>query len=272
MRPSPSLHLGADALVCRLDSVDPMESSQPSIDEVERHFEVHNHRTLRLAPGRWRRRHDRAGGDPTLPTDPVRAINQAVEDGGHDVVVVRQGSAWPPRWIRRLVLTCPCSILVQRSRPPDAVDVLAAVDIREEAGAGAVEVVNQARSIAGRLGGDTHLVHGWSPYDELGTRRVIAFTPAVPTTDAATMTRDARRLALDEFVSQVDGVDRDHAHLVQGPAADAVQSAADRHRFGLVVVGASRRTGIAGRCRVSTPIDVLGLVNASVLVVKPRAT
>jgi nucleotide-binding universal stress UspA family protein len=203
-----------------------------------------------------------------LPNDPVRAIKHAVVEGGHDVVVV-QDAGWPSRWIRRLVTSAPCTVLVQRPQPDEAVDVLAAVDLRDGAGEPGRVIADRAGEIAERLGGEAHLVHGWNPYDDLDQRRVVTFTPPLPIADAAAQTESARRRRLDDLVVELDGVIAGNAHLAQGAAADVVKSTAEQHRFGMVVVGASRRTGIDGRLRVSTPIDVLGMVTCSVLVVKP---
>ncbi|MGB0113809.1 MAG: universal stress protein [Ilumatobacteraceae bacterium] len=261
-----SPRLGNAPLVCSLDASGEID---PSVEELERHLSSGDHRTLRLSPGRWRRQHPAIDGAAELPADPVRAILRTVETGGHDIVVVRHSAAWPPRWIRRLIHESPCSILVQRTRPPAVVDVLAAVGLGDDAADHSRHIVEQAAAIADRLGGDTHLIHGWDQYDALATRGTATFTPAEETADVAASAEADRRRALDAFAAGVDHVDAGHAHLAHGPVAEVVEAAVDRHPYAMVVVGASSRTGIEGRLRVSTPVDILGLVQCSVLVVKP---
>jgi universal stress protein E len=74
----------------------------------------------------------------------------------------------------------------------------------------------------------------------------------------------------DELVVPEDAADIDiHNHLVHGHAADAIADVAARTRAGVVVLGTLARAGLPGLIIGNTAERVLGMLEASIIAVKP---
>jgi nucleotide-binding universal stress UspA family protein len=201
---------------------------------------------------------------------PERAILQAADDTGADLVVVGSTGA---RGLRRLFLGSVASDVVRHghtsvlvARPaPETGWVLLAVDFTPASQAAAEVAAEEARRRGARLC-VLHSMELVSPEAMLAEPGVIP-SPALMVTPTDDLV-DAGRRRLTDFLARLS-IEAE-SEVVVGPPADSIVSAARDRGVELVVVGTSNKSGIDRLLLGSVAATVVRDAPCPVLVVRPR--
>ena len=207
----------------------------------------------------------------TLVGDPFLAISQAVQQGGHDLVLAgtRGLAGWEQFLVgstaKRLIRKCPASVWIVKAEhlgPPKA--VLAATDFsdvsRRGSAGGAVGSLEQASA-------EFHLLHVVDSVDV--PEDIISKIPK-----GSSLRREIDEAAthhLDEFVASLDTEpDKVHQHLSWGTPWQEVGRLAQRLKIDLLSLGTVGRSGVKGLLLGNTAEKVLATCDCSILTVKPE--
>lgn len=156
-------------------------------------------------------------------------------------------------------------LLVADRRWSKGTHVLAAVDLGTRVRSKQAlnyEIVDQAAAMATALGCQLHVGYAVAFSAVLRDLDII---------DLASLRREGARRA-EEFGRSLAkrGIAVDGLHVVAGPPEKALVNLAARKRIGLVVLGCVGRTRLAGRVIGNTAEQILRLLKADVLAIKPR--
>ncbi len=187
----------------------------------------------------------------------------------------------------RLLRNCPCPVLllhpdrqdrafrkilvaVDPTPIPDSIDELhLREDVPAEEQALNAKLVQAATGLAGREGGEVHVLHAWTaPGEELLRHEdwveqgeVEAYVESL---------RDENRQAVDRLLAQCPpGPAPRHVHLVKGTPAEVIAGFVRSEDPDLIVMGTVVRTGIPGLLIGNTAETVFHQVRGSVLAIKP---
>jgi universal stress protein E len=172
-----------------------------------------------------------------------------------------------------LIRTCPYPLWLVKPHEMAAKPlIIAAVDPTHEQDVNARMdhlIVEQARAIAAKAGGEVHLLHTYQPLEGIGTEATKTFKPI--------------RLAIDELSARIavehrekldtlaaaTGIARNHTHQLPGATRDVLPFfARDRHAD-LVVMGAMARWSLQRAAIGSTAERVLDHLPCDILIVRP---
>ena len=220
-------------------------------------------------------------GKKVLIGSPSHEVVQAVMDNEYDLVVkAAQGHSDPTPLLfgtvdLQLLWRCPCPVLVLKPSPKgDSRPVLAAVAPEPAEAEGEelnARILGTAEALSALEGAELHVVHVWKARGEgvLHGARL-----GVSRADAERWLEESR-----QFRGQwLQGLMAMHPvsgkapqmHLMRGEASRVIPELSERIGADLVVMGTHRHTGIRGLFIGSTAEEVLGQVECSVLVVKPK--
>jgi universal stress protein E len=214
-------------------------------------------------------------------TPPYEAILAAANDWQADLLVV--GAHERPTLHTRLTDTdwqlmrrtrCPL-LLVKSPTFSGYRTILAAVDplhAHDEPEGLDRAVLAAGRCVARALGSTLRAVYAYPGAEAFALASAVEVVPGMfyGTENVAAL----HRRAVDELVAEY-GIGASEVDLVEGSAADAIVDVAARRRAELVVVGVTRRSGLAATLLGQTAEQVAGSVPCDVLIVPaandPRA-
>lgn len=127
-----------------------------------------------------------------------------------------------------------------------------------------------ASSLADRRNGELHVIHAWRLYGESflsGPRSGLSTDEVAGLT--ATAETEAERAIKGLLERSVPSSVPYRVHLRRGDAAEAIDDVVGQVRPGMLVMGTLSRSGVRGLLIGNTAERVLGLVETSVLAVKP---
>ena len=161
--------------------------------------------------------------------------------------------------------------LVKPHEPAASPVVVAAVDPTHEDDEHAVLdrlIVEQAKSIAGKAGGELLLVHTFEPLTGIGAEATSTFKPIrLPIDELGQRMERAHRERLDALARACD-IDPRKVHQLPGRARDILPWFAREHNVDLIVMGALARGGLRKRIIGSTAERVLDDLPCDILIVK----
>lgn len=129
-------------------------------------------------------------------------------------------------------------------------------------------IVEAAQAIAGRTGGDVHLLHTYQRLIGIGHEATRTFKPIeLPIEKLEAKIREEHRARLDELAAAT-GIDADHVHQLPGRTRDLLPTFARSHNVDLVVMGALARWGLKRAVLGSTAERVLDHLPCDVLIVR----
>ena len=171
-----------------------------------------------------------------------------------------------------LIRHCPVPLLIVKGkaawRKPHILAALDPFHVHDKPSGLDDEIVAAALALAAQVGGSVHAAHIYRP--------LLGFVPDLAgATALTTMPENDRKYKATvrrRFYEAVDrhGIARSKAHLVCGDPAPALASVARSMRAGLVVIGATSRSGLKRVFIGNTAERVLDGLKCDVLVVKPR--
>lgn len=173
-----------------------------------------------------------------------------------------------------LIRDCPAPLWLSRGaglseRPL----VLACVDPMHEHDKPAAldtRILDHTRRFAEALGGQVHAVHCYETGRAIGAAGAFAVPAAAITLqELATEIRESHAARFGQLMS-AHGIPAEHAHLVEGPAAEQLPLLARDLHADLVVMGAVARSRLQQAILGSTAERVLDRLPCDVLVVKPE--
>lgn len=206
---------------------------------------------------------------------PFRQIILEATENRHDLVMVGadRGDSLRERLFGgttlRLLRKCPAAVwVVKAGGAAPYARVLASVDLDLEHAEPRqlnLAVVEHARSLAEREGGELHLGHVVT----IEVPPFSALTGEVPTLIDRAREQCESRMAL--LLARAD-IDEEacQVHLLSGRAGLAIPALAEELEAGVVVMGTVARTGLSGFLIGNTAESVLERINCSVLALKPE--
>lgn len=171
-----------------------------------------------------------------------------------------------------LIRHCPVPLLIVKGkaawRKPHILAALDPFHVHDKPSGLDDEIVAAARALAAQVGGSVHAAHIYRPL--LGFVPDLAGATALTTMPGSD--KKYKATVRRRFYEAVDrhGIARGKAHLVCGDPAPALASVARSMRAGLVVIGATSRSGLKRVFIGNTAERVLDGLKCNVLVVKPR--
>ncbi len=206
-------------------------------------------------------------------------IIQEVLRGGHDLVMKAAKSSGKPstRLLgatdMHLLRSCPCPVwIVKPEWRLKFRRILAAVDPAppgDERNALNAHILELATSVAEMEKGELHIVHAWTLY-----ARGLLREEGLSKKDLKKLARKTEKKHtkwLDALVeAHVPEQVKTKVHLENRKAGDVIPDLATKKRVALIVMGTVGRTGIPGFFVGNTAEKVLGVVDTSVLAVKPE--
>ncbi len=148
--------------------------------------------------------------------------------------------------------------------------VVAAVDPihpDDEEGRLAQAIVDMAKAVSGRLGGELALITTYDLLEEVNTWAKLEFKPLkVPMEELQEKMRDEHRRKLDSMAA-ASAIDPDALHLLPGRTRDILPAFAREQDADLVIMGAVARSGLKRRLIGSTAEHVLDHLPCDILVV-----
>lgn len=129
-------------------------------------------------------------------------------------------------------------------------------------------IIDQARQIAGLVGGSLHLLHTFEPLTGIGAEATRTFKPIrlpVDTLSERMENEHRRKLAM---LAESCNIDRARTHQLPGRARDLLPWFAREHKADLLVMGAIARWGVSRRAIGSTAERVLDDLPCDTLIVK----
>lgn len=208
----------------------------------------------------------------------VATIQRAIGDS-HDLIITLPDGAGPGRRLRgatttlHLLRKSPCPVWVDDPITHTRPDVLVAVGPYSTDGE--VDPLDQTlvelgTSLAAIQGGAVHLVHAWKLEGESMLRSGALRLDKAAVDELVAAEHAAAITVFDnlDIPSGAEAVEV-HRHLERGPAADAIARIAEQTRAGVVVMGTLARAGLPGLIIGNTAERLLGVLEASVIAVKP---
>ena len=195
-------------------------------------------------------------------------VNQLVEENDYDMVVKGGHRSetlvyTPTDW--QLLRSCRVPVLLLAERQwKGGKHVMAAVDlgtrVRSKQALN-LKVVEQAAAIAAALGTKLHIAYA-IPFS--------AVLRDLGMVDTAELRREGLHLA-EDFRRKLEkrGISAEAIHVVTGAPEKALVNLAAKNRVGLVVLGTVGRKKLAGRVLGNTAEQILRLLKADVLAIKP---
>lgn len=185
-----------------------------------------------------------------------------------DVVIVGKRNEKPEDGRRlgsesiNLLRKCPTPVWVVRPEH-DLVHrlVLAATDLTPVG----ERAVSYGQDVAAQHDCDLHVVHAWQVPFELQME-----TARMDEEDAKAETEKVKQAAIDSIQSAMAGGRAGEVHVGKGTPSQVIREAVTHLDPDLLVMGTISRTGIAGLLLGSTAERMLGLVDCSILTVKPE--
>lgn len=172
----------------------------------------------------------------------------------------------------QLIRACPCPLYLAKSATvSEHPTIVAAVDpthSHDKPAALDGTIVRAAQDLAGRAGGEVHLLHTYMRLIGVGAEATRTFKPIklpIEKLDKEVQAEHRRKL---DALAKTYGVDAEHVHQLPGRARDIVPMFARTHGADIVVMGALARWGIKRAVIGSTTERLLDLLPCDVLVVR----
>jgi len=172
----------------------------------------------------------------------------------------------------QLIRVCPCPLwLVKPKHIREQPVIIAAVDPTHQHDKPAAldrAIILMAKSIAGPLGGDVHLLHTYERLVGIGSEVNKTFKSIKLSIDEVdTRMKKQHRKALDALAER-NGIDKIHTHQLPGRTRELLPTFARSKKADLVVMGALARWGIKRMVIGSTAERVLDHLPCDVLIVR----
>jgi universal stress protein E len=149
--------------------------------------------------------------------------------------------------------------------------IIAAVDpthVHDKPAALDQAIIDAAKSIAGPVGGDVHLLHTYQRLVGIGSDINKTFKPIKLSLDQVDKRmKKAHREALDTLAEE-NGFDKKHTHQLPGRTRELLPTFARSKKADLVVMGALARWGLRRMVIGSTAEQVLDHLPCDVLIVR----
>lgn len=195
-------------------------------------------------------------------------VNQLVEAGGYEMVVKGGHRSetlvyTPTDW--QLLRSCRAPVLLLAEKQwKGSKHVMAAVDLGTKVRSKRAlnqRIVEEAAALAAALGSKLHIAYA-IPFS--GVLRDLGML------DKAELRREGLRLA-ERFRQTVEerGIAAEAIHVATGAPERALVNLAAKNRIGLVVLGTVGRKRLVGRVLGNTAEQILRLLKADVLAIKP---
>lgn len=206
---------------------------------------------------------------------PWEEITGLVESRSFDLVVKparglnNKGRVFFGSTALHLFRKCPCPVWVVGDDGHIPARILAAIDPADDPARRSV--ADQILGVASRIGcwldAAVHVVTAWHAP---GARALAGKVERAELKEYLEDTRARSRELLDVVIEQTGPeIERDHVHLIEGPARDVLPRFAEDNGFDLIVIGTLGRTGIAGELLGETAEMILREVRCSVLTISP---
>ncbi len=175
----------------------------------------------------------------------------------------------------QLVRACPCALyLVKPKEIRDNPVIVAAVDpthAHDKPAALDKAITRAALDIAGRSGGEVHLLHTYQRLTGVGREATRTFKPIqIPLDELDQRIRKDHRERLDAFAAEFE-FDADHVHQLPGSARELLPQFARTHGAGLVVMGGLARWSLKRAVIGSTAERVMDHLPCDVMIVRTPA-
>lgn len=172
----------------------------------------------------------------------------------------------------QLIRSCPCPVyLVKPQEVDDNPVIVAAVDPTHAHDKPAVLdrlIVQTALDIAGRVGGEVHLLHTYQRLRGVGSAATRTFKPVkIPLDELDERIKKDHRKQLDDLASSFD-IEKDRVHQLPGTARELLPTFARTHGAGIVVMGGLARWSLKRAVIGSTAERVLDHLPCDVLIVR----
>ncbi len=202
---------------------------------------------------------------------------QRVMEHEHDLIITLPDSG--ERRLRgasttlHLLRKSPCPVWVDDPVTHDRRDVVVAIGPYSTDGH--VDPLDQmlvelGTSLAKIQGGVAHLVHAWRLEGESLLRRGAVRLDEGAVDGLVEAERASAATVFDSLVVPEETADIEiHHHIERGHAADVIGEVAERTRAGVVVMGTLARAGLPGLIIGNTAERLLGVLDASIIAVKP---
>ena len=209
---------------------------------------------------------------------PFIEIVRRIAERGHDLVITPPDQPAGLLGLGRasttmhLLRKCPVPVWVHRPEIADRRDVVAAVGpfTDDEPTALDHKLVQLGSSLAQRLGGRFHLVHGWELEGESllrhGRAKLVPGEVDLLVEEAGAAAEESIAKLLAETALAEPDVS---LHVMKSRPVPAIVGVANEVKPGVVVMGTASRGGIAGLLIGNTAESTLGELDCSVLAVKP---
>jgi universal stress protein E len=173
----------------------------------------------------------------------------------------------------QLVRSCPCPLyLVKPTEIEENPVIVAAVDpthAHDKPAALDKAIVSAALDLAGRVGGDVHLLHTYQRLVGVGSAATRTFKPVkLPLDELDEKIRTEHRERLDELAAEFD-IDKDHVHQLPGQPRELLPTFARTHNAGVFVMGGLARWSLKRAVIGSTAERVLDHLPCDVIIVRP---
>jgi universal stress protein E len=132
-------------------------------------------------------------------------------------------------------------------------------------------IVDNARYIADRCGGEVHLLHTYQRLTGIGHEATRTFKPIeIPVDELDQKIRAEHRARLDELAAK-NGFEKEYVHQLPGRTRELLPTFARSRKADIVVMGALARWGWRRAILGSTAERVLDHLPCDVLIVRPSA-
>lgn len=173
----------------------------------------------------------------------------------------------------QLMRYCPCPLwLVKSTALKEQPVIVAAVDpahSHDKPAALDQAIVAQAKGIAGKSGGEVHLLHSYDKMAGIGAAAMRTFKPVRIAMDDIGQEMSAEHLAKLVNLASSNEIDSENMHQVQGAAREAIPMFARKLDADVVVMGALARWGVKRAIIGSTAERVLDQLPCDILIVRP---
>ncbi len=172
----------------------------------------------------------------------------------------------------QLVRACPCALyLVKPTEVRDNPVIVAAVDpthAHDKPASLDKAIVGAALDLAGRSGGDVHLLHTYQRLTGVGREATRTFKPIqIPLDELDQRIRADHRQRLDALAADFS-IDAENVHQLPGPARELLPTFARTHGASVVVMGGLARWSLKRAVIGSTAERVLDHLPCDVLLVR----
>lgn len=175
----------------------------------------------------------------------------------------------------QLIRSCPCPLyLVKPLELRENPVIIAAVDPthgHDKPAALDQIIIDNARYIADRCGGEVHLLHTYQRLAGIGHEATRTFKPIeIPVDELDQKIRAEHRARLDELAAKND-FKKEYVHQLPGRTRELLPTFARSRKADIVVMGALARWGWRRAILGSTAERVLDHLPCDVLIVRPSA-